>query len=45
VAGNQNIANAGVVKTTVSNGANPDFSVYALRDIHLVIDVLGYFKD
>ena len=45
VAGVQNVANAGVVKTTASTGANPDFSVYVLRDVHLVIDVLGYYKD
>jgi hypothetical protein len=42
-AGTQNIANAGIVKTNSSTPANPDFSIYVLRDAHLVIDVLGYF--
>ncbi len=45
VASLQNIANAGVVKTTPSTGGNPDFSVYVVRDVHLIIDVLGYYKD
>ena len=44
-AGTQNIANAGIVKTTVSSGADPDFSVYASRNVHLIIDVLGYFSN
>jgi hypothetical protein len=44
-AGTQNIANAGIVKTTLSSGADPDFSVYASRNVHLVIDVLGYFSN
>jgi hypothetical protein len=44
-AGSQNIANAGIVKTTASAGSDPDFSVYASRNIDLVIDVLGYFTE
>jgi hypothetical protein len=44
-AGTQNIANAGIVKTTASSGTDPDFSVYARRDLHLIIDVLGYFTE
>ncbi len=44
-AGTQNIANAGIVKTTVSSGADPDFSVYASRNVHLIIDVMGYFSN
>jgi hypothetical protein len=47
VSGVQNIANAGTVAITAAPGAapdaEPDISVYALRDIHLIIDVLGYY--
>ena len=45
VAGGGNIANAGVVKTTKSSSGNPDFSVFVARDVHLVIDVLGYYTE
>ena len=45
MAGTQNIANAGTVKTTASSEADPDFSVYAAANIHVVIDVLGYFTN
>jgi hypothetical protein len=42
--GVQNIANAGTVATTASSGADPDISVYAPRKVHVIIDVLGYYK-
>lgn len=44
LAGAQNIANAGTVQTTATDATNPDISVRATRDIHLVIDVLGYYS-
>ena len=45
VAGVQNIANAGTVKTQSSDGATPDISVYSPRAVDLVIDVLGYYTE
>ena len=44
-AGVQTIANAGVVAATVSSGSDPDISVFALRDVHIIIDVMGYYTD
>lgn len=44
-AGTQNVANAGTVKTHSSDGATADISVYALRHIDLVIDVMGYYTE
>jgi hypothetical protein len=44
-AGVQNIANAGTVKTHSSDGATADISVFASRNIDLVIDVMGYYTE
>jgi len=44
-AGLQNMANAGTVRTNNSDAATPDISVFSLRDIDLVIDVMGYYTD
>lgn len=44
-AGVQNIANAGTVKTHSSDGATADISVYARRDLELIIDVMGYYTE
>jgi hypothetical protein len=41
--GNQIIANAGAVKTTISDSMDPDVSIYSSRAIDLIIDVLGYY--
>ena len=42
-AGVQTIANAGVVAATADSGDDPDISVYALRNVHIIIDVMGYY--
>jgi hypothetical protein len=43
--GEQNVANAGTVATTVSSSSDPDISVRALRSVDIIIDVLGYYTD
>ena len=42
-AGAQNVANAATVAAAVSSGSDPDISVFALRNVHIVIDVMGYY--
>ena len=42
-AGVQTIANAGVVAATAGSGDDPDISVYALRNVHIIMDIMGYY--
>jgi hypothetical protein len=43
--GSLKIANAGTVKVHSSDGDTPDISAWTSRDIHLIIDVQGYYNE